>query len=133
MVAPVVVPASADARYPLPADAEWQLALELAGATGWSDEDRVLKPDATASVDEMVDELSASQRLELKRLLEEEIDRLRSTGVIAGGMIPKVECALDSVRGGTRKAHIIDGRVKHALLLEIFTDEGVGTQISAEA
>jgi len=79
VVAPVVVPASADAGYPLPADAEWQLALELAGATGWSDEDRVLKPDATASVDEMVDELSASQRLELKRLLEEEIDRLAET------------------------------------------------------
>jgi len=50
-------------------------------------------------------------------------------GTIAGGMIPKVNCCLEALREGVRKTHIIDGRVKHAILLEIFTDEGIGTQI----
>ena len=59
-----------------------------------------------------------------------EIDALKNDGVIAGGMIPKVECALSALAGGVRKAHIIDGRVLHAVLLEIFTDEGIGTEIT---
>ena len=46
-----------------------------------------------------------------------------------GGMIPKVECCLDAVKEGVGKAHIIDGRVKHAILLEIFTDKVIGTEI----
>ena len=50
--------------------------------------------------------------------------------VIKGGMIPKVNCCLQALREGVKKTHIIDGRVKHAILLEIFTDEGIGTQIS---
>jgi acetylglutamate kinase len=50
-------------------------------------------------------------------------------GVIDAGMIPKVEACLDSLRGGVRKTHIIDGRLKHSLLLEIYTDRGVGTEI----
>ena len=50
-------------------------------------------------------------------------------GVIAGGMIPKVECCLDAVKEGVGKAHIVDGRIKHAILLEIFTDKGIGTEI----
>ncbi|MCK5553074.1 MAG: acetylglutamate kinase [Deltaproteobacteria bacterium] len=49
--------------------------------------------------------------------------------VIVGGMIPKVQCCLDALEAGVVKTHIIDGRVEHALLLEIFTDEGIGTQI----
>lgn len=49
--------------------------------------------------------------------------------VIDGGMIPKVECALDAIGGGVRKTHILDGRVLHAVLLEIFTDTGIGTEI----
>lgn len=49
--------------------------------------------------------------------------------VIKGGMIPKVNCCLQALREGVKKTHIIDGRVKHAILLEIFTDEGIGTQI----
>ena len=52
-------------------------------------------------------------------------------GVIAGGMIPKVNCCLDAVENGVGRAHIIDGRVPHAILLEMFTDEGVGTVFSA--
>jgi acetylglutamate kinase len=58
-----------------------------------------------------------------------EARRLMADGTIVGGMIPKVECALDAVENGVEKAHIVDGRTRHALLLEIFTDEGVGTQI----
>ena len=50
-------------------------------------------------------------------------------GTIAGGMFPKVKCCLKALRGGVRKAHIVDGRKKHAMLLEIFTDQGVGTEI----
>ncbi len=53
-------------------------------------------------------------------------------GTIAGGMIPKVGCCLDAVEHGVSRAHIIDGRVPHALLLEIFTDEGVGTVFTAD-
>ncbi len=51
-------------------------------------------------------------------------------GRITGGMIPKVECGLDALRGGVRKVHILDGRVSHSILLEIFTDAGVGTEIT---
>ncbi|HET6489381.1 MAG TPA: acetylglutamate kinase [Syntrophales bacterium] len=50
-------------------------------------------------------------------------------GTIAGGMFPKVKCCLKALRGGVGKAHIIDGRKKHAMLLEVFTDQGVGTEI----
>jgi acetylglutamate kinase len=53
--------------------------------------------------------------------------------VISGGMIPKVECCLDALAGGVHKTHIVDGRVRHALLLEIFTSEGVGTQVVGRA
>lgn len=51
-------------------------------------------------------------------------------GVISGGMIPKVNCCLDALSGGVKKAHIVDGRQEHAVLLEIFTDVGVGTEIT---
>ena len=50
-------------------------------------------------------------------------------GSIAGGMIPKVECCLEAIRGGVKQAHVIDGRVRHAVLLEILTSRGVGTEI----
>ncbi|WP_130802250.1 acetylglutamate kinase [Acinetobacter ihumii] len=66
----------------------------------------------------------------LTGLSTQEVDRLIETGVIYGGMIPKVGCALDAVKGGVGSAHIVDGRVPHATLLEIFTDHGVGTLIT---
>lgn len=59
----------------------------------------------------------------------EDVARHIKSGQIKGGMIPKVNCCVDAVRDGVKKAHIIDGRVEHAVLLEIFTDKGVGTQI----
>ena len=60
-------------------------------------------------------------------------ERLINSGVIAGGMLPKVRCALDAVAGGVRTATVLDGRVDHALLLELFTQTGVGTQFVADA
>ena len=59
-----------------------------------------------------------------------QVDELIKDGTIYGGMLPKINCALDAVKGGVTSAHIIDGRVPHAVLLEIFTDEGVGTLIT---
>jgi len=58
------------------------------------------------------------------------VDELIEDGTIHGGMLPKISCALNAVKAGVNSAHIIDGRVPHAVLLEIFTDEGVGTLIT---
>jgi acetylglutamate kinase len=65
----------------------------------------------------------------LTGLSPREVDALIQDGTIHGGMLPKIGCALEAVQGGVRAAHIIDGRVEHAVLLEIFTDAGVGTLI----
>jgi acetylglutamate kinase len=62
-----------------------------------------------------------------------EVDRLIEDGTISGGMLPKIAGALDAVKNGVKNAHIIDGRVEHALLLELLTDEGVGTLIRGAA
>jgi acetylglutamate kinase len=62
-------------------------------------------------------------------LASEEARSLIAEGVIGAGMIPKVECCIDALSGGVAKTHIIDGRVRHAILLEIFTSEGVGTEV----
>jgi acetylglutamate kinase len=59
-----------------------------------------------------------------------DVPELIDNGTISGGMIPKVECCVDALKDGAKKAHIIDGRVQHAVLLEIFTDVGVGTEIT---
>ena len=59
-----------------------------------------------------------------------QVDRLIADGTIYGGMLPKISCALDAVKGGVSSAHIVDGRLPHAVLLEVFTDEGVGTLIT---
>ncbi|WP_296405227.1 acetylglutamate kinase [Psychrobacter sp.] len=61
------------------------------------------------------------------------VDQLIENGTISGGMIPKIQCALDAVRGGVKSAVIVDGRVPNATLLEIFTNEGVGTLISRDS
>ncbi|MGH7991331.1 MAG: acetylglutamate kinase, partial [Limisphaerales bacterium] len=58
-----------------------------------------------------------------------EVDELKKTGIIDKGMIPKVESAVVAVKSGVEKVSFVDGRVPHAVLLEIFTDEGVGTEI----
>lgn len=66
--------------------------------------------------------ISTLTRSEAKKLMED--------GSIFGGMIPKIRSAFDSLESGVNKVHIIDGRIKHSLLLEIFTDEGIGTQMT---
>ncbi len=58
------------------------------------------------------------------------VDELVADGTIYGGMLPKIQCALDAVNAGVAASHIIDGRVDHAVMLELFTDEGVGTLIT---
>ncbi|MEC8694070.1 MAG: acetylglutamate kinase [Pseudomonadota bacterium] len=62
-------------------------------------------------------------------LVADEVNALIDDGTISGGMLPKVGCALSAVNAGVKSAHIVDGRVPHSVLLEIFTDQGVGTQI----
>jgi len=66
----------------------------------------------------------------LSSLDKEKIRLMKKDGTIQGGMIPKVDCALSALENGVKKAHIIDGRIKHSVLLEIFTDTGIGTQIT---
>jgi acetylglutamate kinase len=68
----------------------------------------------------------------IRQTTPDELDQLVSEGVIAGGMIPKVASCVDAVRGGVRRAHILDGRIPHVLLLELFTDEGIGTMVRQE-
>ena len=58
------------------------------------------------------------------------VDELIADGTVSGGMLPKIGCALEAVKSGVASAHIVDGRVPHAVLLEIFTDEGLGTKIT---
>jgi acetylglutamate kinase len=69
----------------------------------------------------------------LTGLSAEDIRELISDGIISGGMLPKITCAVEAVRSGVHSAHIIDGRVSHAVLLEVFTDTGVGTMILADS
>jgi len=69
----------------------------------------------------------------LTGLSSAQVDAMIADGTIHGGMLPKIRAALDAVHGGVATAHIIDGRVPHAVLLEIFTDEGVGTLIHGRA
>ena len=66
----------------------------------------------------------------LTGLTTEQVDGLIADGTISGGMLPKIGCALDAVKSGVASAHTIDGRVPHAVLLEVFTDEGIGTLIT---
>ena len=68
----------------------------------------------------------------VSHLTQPDAKKMISTGIISGGMIPKVDSALSALESGVQKVHIIDGRVPHALLLEIFTKEGIGTEIVSE-
>lgn len=66
----------------------------------------------------------------IKSVNRQEADRLLADGTISGGMIPKIRSAMDALSAGVRKVHFVDGRLPHALLLEIFTDYGIGTEIT---
>ena len=67
----------------------------------------------------------------MSTLNRDDINGLKASGVIKGGMLPKVDACLGALSSGVNKAHIVDGRVHHAVLLELFTDEGIGTEILA--
>ncbi len=56
-----------------------------------------------------------------------EVPSLKREGIISGGMIPKIDCCVEAVRRGVKRAHIIDGRIPHSILIEMFSDEGIGT------
>ena len=98
------------------------VASELAVAHGGG-EARVhqRRPGADGPGGELISELSAAQCLDL----------LGREGVVDGGMIPKLESAVNALKAGIGRVHLVDGRVEHSLVLELFTPEGVGTMISA--
>jgi acetylglutamate kinase len=78
-----------------------------------------------------VEAVRGSDGTMIRSLTAQQAGQLIEQGVIHSGMIPKVQCALDALAGGVGKVHMLDGRVKHAVLLEIFTDQGIGTEIRA--
>jgi acetylglutamate kinase len=65
----------------------------------------------------------------ISHLETKEVAALKATGVIDKGMIPKVDSAVDAVNAGVRRVHFVDGRLPHSVLLEIFTDKGIGTEV----
>ena len=68
----------------------------------------------------------------MKEVRRADLEKLKKEGIVSKGMIPKVDCCTIALDGGVGKAHMIDGRIPHALLIELFTDEGIGTMINAE-
>ena len=81
----------------------------------------ILMTDVEAVKDKKGELMSTLKVNQARKMIQE--------GVVGSGMIPKVECCIEALKGGVGKTHIIDGRVKHAVLLEIFTKEGVGTEV----
>ena len=81
----------------------------------------ILLTDAEGVLDKEGRLISTIKLKDSRKLIDE--------GTIKGGMIPKINCCLEALKGGVKKAHIIDGRKEHAILLEIFTRGGVGTEI----
>jgi acetylglutamate kinase len=121
---PVVSSVAADSQgqaYNINADT---VAGELAAALGA--EKLILLTDTAGILQDYKDHSTLIPRLDIQ-----EARRLIDTDVVSGGMIPKVNCCVRSLAQGVRAAHIIDGRVPHALLLEIFTDAGIGSMIVA--
>ena len=80
-------------------------------------------PGLIGPTGDLLSELSAEQCLDL----------LRRDGVVEGGMIPKLESAVEAIKAGVGRVHLVDGRVEHSLVLELFTPEGVGTMVTADA
>jgi len=84
-------------------------------------EKMILLTDVEGVLDENKKLINTMSNQEALRMIEK--------GIVEGGMFPKVKCCLKALRGGVHKAHIVDGRLKHAILLEMFTDSGIGTEI----
>ena len=83
----------------------------------------ILLTDTQGVVDQKGNLISSIQAKDSQKLIED--------GTVTGGMIPKITCCVEALKGGVKKTHIIDGRKKHAILLEIFTNEGIGTEVVA--
>lgn len=98
-------------------------AAKIAAALGA--EKLVLMTDVRGILRDVKDETSL-----IKSVAKSEIDTLKKEGIITKGMIPKTDCCTIALDGGVKKAHIIDGRLPHAILIELFTDEGIGTMIT---
>lgn len=122
--------------------------LPIIATLGIGDDDRVYNVNADESAAKIAEALRAEKLVFLtnvRGLLRDHgdedsllpsldadiVERLLREKVITGGMLPKVKAALEAVKNGVHKTHIIDGRLPHSLLLEIFTDKGIGTQIVA--
>ncbi len=116
---PVIAPVGVDARgetYNINADL-------VAGAMA-----AALRAEKLVLLTDVAGVCDASGKL-LSSLDREAVERLVQEGAVRGGMLPKINCCLDALEAGVAKAHIIDGRQPHCLLLEIFTSEGIGTEI----
>jgi len=87
-----------------------------------------LKAEKLVLLTDVAGVLDENNRL-INTMNNQEVTDMIQAGIIKGGMFPKVKCCMKALRGGVSKAHIIDGRLKHAVLLEIFTDMGIGTEI----
>ena len=84
----------------------------------------ILLTDTPGLLRDMEDERSLISRLHLS-----EVPQLVEDGVVSGGMIPKVDCCVDAVRGGVHRTHILDGRIPHSILIEVLSQAGIGTMI----
>lgn len=89
---------------------------------------KAVKAEKILFLTDIVGVLDGDKNL-IQTLTKGKIKALKEDGVIHGGMIPKVDACIDAIEGGVHKAHIIDGRVEHSILLELFTSDGIGTQI----
>jgi acetylglutamate kinase len=81
----------------------------------------ILLTDVSGVLDRNKELIHAMDEPKIRAMIEE--------GTIEGGMFPKVKCCIKALKGGVKKAHIVDGRLKHTILLEMFTDQGIGTEI----
>ncbi|MGI6678289.1 MAG: acetylglutamate kinase [Dehalobacterium sp.] len=119
---PVIAPVGAGENgesYNINADS---VAGEIAGALGA--EKLILLTDVEGILYDLQDKSSI-----ISKIKTNEIDQLMKKGIIAGGMIPKVKCCIKALEAGVRGTHIIDGRLPHSILLELFTDKGIGTMV----
>jgi acetylglutamate kinase len=122
-IVPVISPLAAE----LATDKPLNINADLAAAA-LAKELRVAKLVYLSDVPGLLSDSKDSSSL-IKSVTREQADALIADGTISGGMIPKIRSAVDALNAGVRKVHFVDGRTPHALLLEIFTDGGIGTEI----
>jgi len=122
VVSSVAYGIGADEGNPLNVNADIA-AAKVAGALGA--EKLLLMTDVQGILRDVNDPASL-----IKEVFRPELETLKKEGIVSKGMIPKVDCCILALDGGVKKAHIIDGRLPHALLIELFTDEGIGTMIA---